>query len=44
MLEEAETVRVLTPARWRGHRALAVLTDTRLLLVRLSSQRSSTDQ
>lgn len=43
LLGAAETVRLLAPARWRSHRAVAVLTDTRLLLVRRPPMCSPTD-
>lgn len=34
LLSPAETVRLLAPGRWHHHRSLAVLTASRLLLVR----------
>lgn len=44
LLSESETVRVLAPAWWRGHRAVAVATTTRLLLVRQERKCSSLSQ
>lgn len=42
MLGPAETVRIVAPGWWRGHRALVAVTSGRLLLVRGAPQYAAT--
>lgn len=44
LLGPAETVRVLTPGRWRAQRCLVVVTTSRLLLLHRPSKCSSMHQ
>lgn len=44
LLGPAETMQALAPAWWRGHRSLAVVTTSRLLLVRRELRCSSRNQ
>ncbi|GAA1760774.1 hypothetical protein [Kocuria aegyptia] len=43
LLDPSETVQVLTPGWWRGHRSLVVVTTSRLLLLRRQLKCSSAD-
>ena len=44
LLDPAETVRLLVPGWWRGHRSVVVVTTSRLLLVRRHLRWSAADQ